>query len=71
MEGISYWYGRATWVARHSRADPVGELLAQLNERGATWAPLRAGMFAGDRNRAEAALVEYQDAFAGVARNRG
>jgi hypothetical protein len=66
----SHWFGRSTWRAAHSRADPISEFEDELRSQGDGWSPLRAGLFGGDLQRAEDALASYGSAFQELARSR-
>lgn len=61
--GRSHWYGRSLWRAAHGHGNPADDLLDEYTSQGPQWAPLRAGLFGGDEERARAALEEYQRNF--------
>lgn len=54
--------GRFCWKARRSSDNVVAEAERQLKDEGANWAPLRAGFFGGQKDRAatlQASLREF------------
>ncbi|MDF8263209.1 toll/interleukin-1 receptor domain-containing protein [Luteipulveratus flavus] len=69
--GSSHWFGRSTWRSAHSfTASPVRDLQHELATQGGGWAPLSAGLFGEDPERAKTALDEYAEDFGKVARSR-
>ncbi|ROP38977.1 toll/interleukin-1 receptor domain-containing protein [Saccharothrix texasensis] len=66
-EGRSVWFGRSTWRGRYgSRA--VGIVASEVEVQGASWAPLEAGLFGGQLDRAVTAIKDYEEAFNRIAR---
>ncbi|GAA3134124.1 hypothetical protein GCM10020255_008690 [Rhodococcus baikonurensis] len=53
----THWFGRSTWRHKHSNSSPVNEFAQQLDTAGADYGPLRAGLFGGQQERAEAAMT--------------
>jgi len=41
----SRWFGRSTWRSAHSHSNPVTDFEGELDTDGASWGPLRAGLF--------------------------
>jgi hypothetical protein len=68
--GRSRWFGRSTWRSSHSYGNPVEDLQHELATEGATWVPLRVGLFGSDLDRAKAALDKYAESFADIARRQ-
>lgn len=64
----THWFGRSTWRHKHSNSSPVNEFAQQLDTAGADYGPLRAGLFGGQQERAEAAMTSYAEQFAKVSR---
>ncbi|WP_235579593.1 MULTISPECIES: toll/interleukin-1 receptor domain-containing protein [unclassified Rhodococcus (in: high G+C Gram-positive bacteria)] len=68
--GGTRWFGRATWRNRHSDSPPVAEFAERLTTDGHLYAPLRAGLFGGQIERAREAANAYAEDFQKVSRNR-
>ncbi len=68
--GRSRWFGRSTWRAAHYHGNPVEDLQHELATEGALWGPLRAELFGGVLDRAQAAVDKYAESFAEIARHR-
>lgn len=68
--GRSRWFGRSTWRAAHYYGNPVEDLQHELATEGALWGPLRAELFGGERDRAQAAVDKYAESFAEISRGR-
>ncbi|MFC7487850.1 toll/interleukin-1 receptor domain-containing protein [Knoellia sp. CPCC 206453] len=66
----SRWFGRSTWRVARYGANSVEDLKQELATEGQQWAPLRAGLFAGDMERAKSALEDYGNYFAEISRNQ-
>lgn len=58
-KGQSNWFGRSTRPARLS-GDPLGDTASEIKARGQSWAPVVAGLFGGELDRATVALENYQ-----------
>lgn len=61
------WFGRATWRSRNRSSNPLDDFTDELENAGSSWAPLRAGLFGADPNRAHQALEKYGETFRAVA----
>ncbi|NAZ84588.1 toll/interleukin-1 receptor domain-containing protein [Kineococcus indalonis] len=59
----SSWFGRSTWRGRRARTSAVDDIAAELASQGQSWAPLRAGLFNGSQDEAEAAITAYAEHF--------
>lgn len=68
--GRSRWFGRSTWRAAHYHGNPVEDLQHELATEGMIWGPLRVQLFAGDLDRAKAAVDKYAETFAKIAGER-
>ena len=68
--GRSYWFGRSTWRAAHNHGNPVEDLQHELATERALWGPLRAELFGGERDRAQAAVDKYAESFTEISRGR-
>lgn len=67
----SSWFGRSAWRSwRGSAPNPVTEIASEKLALGAGWAPLDAGLFGGDSERADKAITAYAEDFAKVGRQR-
>lgn len=66
----THWFGRSTWRSAHDHGDPVADLIHELETQGASWAPLQAGLFGGNPERARTALEGYGDDFAQVGKRQ-
>jgi hypothetical protein len=60
----SHWFGRSMWRAKHRHGNAVEDFTQELTAQGAGWAPLRAGLFGGDVDRARKAIEKYGAEFA-------
>ncbi|MDH1731273.1 caspase family protein [Pseudomonas chengduensis] len=58
--------GRFGWKHSHNANPPLSRVLAEAKELGASWPPLRAGLFGGDQTRFEKAAEEYSQIIAGL-----
>lgn len=67
--GQSRWFGRSTWRAAHYHGNPIDDLQRELASEGASWGPLRGGLFGGDVDRAKEGLDKYSEVFAGISRH--
>ena len=61
------WFGRATWRSRNRPSDPLANFRSELKTEGASWAPLRSGLFGSDPDRAHQAFEKYGETFQAVA----
>lgn len=61
--GVVSWFGRATWRVRQTRINAVEELRVEFGRDGASWGPLKAGLFGGDVERAADAFDRYGNRF--------
>jgi hypothetical protein len=59
----SQWFGRSTWRAANGARNPVEEITEEKILYGASWAPLQAGLFGGNENRADSAIRQYTPIF--------
>jgi hypothetical protein len=59
----SMWIGRSTWRAANDHGNAVQEITEEKMMYGPKWAPLQAGLFGGDEDRADAAIALYTDLF--------
>lgn len=55
------WFGRSSWKHRHrfGSQGPEQRLTSDLADAGSSWPPLRAGLFGGSIERAQAALESF------------
>lgn len=58
----THWIGRSAWRSRR-HDNPVEDFANQLEAQDLSWAPLRAGLFGGDTERAAAAISQYREQF--------
>ncbi len=66
----SHWIGRAADRMWGSDGGPVHDWAHEIERDGAAWAPLHAGLFGGEVDRATAAVSSYATAFDQVASQR-
>jgi len=59
----SRWFGRSTWRSGYGHGHPVEDLQADLEAHGASWHPLKAGLFGSDPGRAKNAVDKYAESF--------
>lgn len=64
----THWFGRSAWRYKHSRTNPVHEYAQQLDTTGTNFGPLKAGLFGGQKGRAEAAMTSYAEQLAKISR---
>lgn len=67
--GRSYWFGRSTW-RRGYGGNAVEDLQHELAIEGPRWGPLRAELFGGEVERANAAADKYAEVFVKMAHDR-
>ncbi|MFI9453376.1 toll/interleukin-1 receptor domain-containing protein [Amycolatopsis sp. NPDC052450] len=67
--GRSRWFGRSTWRGKYGPG-PVDAVSTEIESRGASWPPLKAGLFGGDLDRAKTAANDYAAQFQQMARAR-
>jgi hypothetical protein len=63
MWGGSRWFGRSMWRSKHSYGNPIDDFSQELATQEEMWAPLRAGLFGGSQDRAQAAIDKYRADF--------
>jgi hypothetical protein len=66
----SEWFGRSTWRTAHRRSDPISDVAAELEAQGASWGPIKVGLFGGDSDRATRAIADYTEDFRRLAFSR-
>jgi hypothetical protein len=66
----SKWLGRSTWRAANEVGNAVEEIIEEKRLAGPTWAPLQAGLFGGDEERADTAIELYTESFQWAMTNR-
>ncbi|NYE71327.1 hypothetical protein [Microlunatus parietis] len=64
------WIGRALDRNAAPGSGPVASWQEDLRSQGSSWAPLRVGLFGGEKARVETALDSYGRFFQGLARFR-
>jgi hypothetical protein len=63
LRDYSNWYGRSTHRSNHHDIRPVEDLLEEQTAQGATWGPIRAGLFGGDVDYAHEVIGRYREGF--------
>ncbi|MGO2482381.1 toll/interleukin-1 receptor domain-containing protein [Glutamicibacter sp. 363] len=66
----SNWFGRCTWVLRHASKSPIEQMKSELLRDGSSWAPLQAGLFGGNMDRASKAIDSYNNDYHQLSRSR-
>ncbi|WP_411734395.1 toll/interleukin-1 receptor domain-containing protein [Paeniglutamicibacter sp.] len=66
----SHWFGRSTWASRYARQSPVTLLEADIKIEGASWPPIRGGLFGSNELRALQAVKAYNEDFVEISKNR-
>ncbi|UFN45181.1 toll/interleukin-1 receptor domain-containing protein [Nocardioides okcheonensis] len=60
---MGYWFGRAANNMYRIDSSPITAWAYELERDGAMWAPVQAGLFGGDVERARAAVESYSEQF--------
>lgn len=55
----SNWFGRSGWKYQYASPSPIERMGAELTRDGASWPPVRGGLFGGDVDRAAQAIEMY------------
>jgi hypothetical protein len=58
--------GRFGWKAYGGSDNPLERIIGQANAEGFDWAPLKAGMFGGDKGRFENVATKYRELIGGL-----